>query len=157
MVKKPAGSSAGPNENMMVSKELKSYLNEHFHILADKKDITEMKQEIMALVTSMMAKITSLETNINVLESKKAILESHIAHLKSNQESHEQYSRRLCLRIDSIGFPEDSNQETSEDILQKVKHVVTENGVGISVIDRAHRIGQKSSRDGKAKQQVIVR
>eukprot|EP00795_Rhopilema_esculentum_P010407 gene10407-19108_t len=159
MVKTRAGSSAGPNENMVVSEELKSYLNEQFHNLADKKDITEMKQEIMALVTSMMEKITSLETNINVLESKNAILESHIAHLKSNQESHEQYSRRLCLRIDGIGFPEDSNQETSENVLQKVKHVFTEIGVDVpdTVIDRAHRIGPKSSRDGKAKQQVIVR
>ena len=101
MVKTRPGSSAGPNENMMVSAELKSYLNEQFHNLADKKDITEMKQEIMALVTSMMAKITSLETNINALESKNAILESHIAHLKSNQESHEQYSRRLWA-LDSL-------------------------------------------------------
>ena len=163
MVKTRAGISTGPNENMVVSEELKSYLDERFDNLAVKNDISAMKQEIMALITDMMQKhgekIASLESKINVLEANNAMLESHVAHLKSNQENQEQYSCRLCLRIDGIGFPENGSHETNDDLLEKVKNVFTEVEVDVpdAVIDRAHRIGPKSIRDGRAKQQVIVR
>ena len=102
---------------------------------------------------------SSLESKINVLEAKYVVLESQVAHLKSNQENHEQYSRRLCLRIDGTGFPNDGNHETNDDVLDKVKNVFAEIGVDLpdAVIDRAHRVGPKSFKDGKAKQQVIVR
>ena len=163
MVKTCAGISKGPNENMVVSEELKAYLDERFDNLPMKNDISAMKQEILGLITDMMhkhgEKIASLESKINVLEANNAVLESHVAHLKSNQENHEQYSRRLCLRIDGIGFPDNGNHETNDDVLDKVKNVFEEIGVEVpdAVIDRAHRIGPKSFRDGKAKQQVIVR
>ena len=125
MVKTRAGISTGPNENMVVSEELKSYLDERFGNLAVKNDIFAMKQEIMALITDMMQKqgekIACLDSKINVLEANNAMLESHVAHLKSNQESQEQYSRRLCLRIDGIGFPESGDHETNDDVLEKVK------------------------------------
>ena len=152
-----------PNENMVVSEELKSYLDEQFDNLADKNDISAMKQEVMASITNMVKeqgdKLTALEETIDVLEAKNAMLESHVVQLRSNQESQEQYSRRLCLRIDGIRFPANGNQESSDDVLEKVKHVFNEIGVEVpdAVIDRAHRIGPKSFGDGKAKQQVIVR
>ena len=158
MVKTHAGLSTGPNENMVVSEELKSYLDEQFGTLADKDDMYAMKEDVMSLITNMVKeqgdKISALETKIDVLEAKNAMLESHVAQLQSNQESQEQYSRKLCLRIPAKG-----NQESSDDVLEKVKNVLTEIGVEVpdAVIDRAHRIGPKSFADGKAKQQVIVR
>ena len=65
----------------------------------------------------------------------------------------------MCLRIDGIRLPANGNQESSDDVLEKVENVFTEIGVEVpdAVIDRAHRIGPKSFADGKAKQQVIVR
>ena len=150
MVKTRAGLSTGPNENMVVSEELKSYLDEQFNSLADKNDISAMKEQVMALITNMSKeygdKISALETKIDVLEAKNATLESHVTQLQSNQEGQEQYSRRLCLRIDGIGFPANGDQESSDDVLEKVKNVFTEIGVEVpdAVIDRAHRIGPKS-------------
>ena len=128
-----------------------------------KSDISAMKQEILGFITDMMykhgEKIASLESKINVLETKNAVLESLIAHLKSNQENHEQYSRRLCLRVDGIRFPKNDNHEMNDDVLDKIENVFAEIGVDEpeAVIERAHLVGCKSFRDVKAKHQVIVR
>ena len=77
MVKTRAGLSTGPNENMVVSEELKSYLDEQFNSLADKNDISAMKEQVMALITNMSKeygdKISALETKIVVLEAKNAM------------------------------------------------------------------------------------
>ena len=59
-------------------------------------------------------KISALESKIDVLEVKNAMLESHVAQLQSNQESQEQYSRRLRLRIDGIRLPANGNQESKK-------------------------------------------
>ena len=55
--------------------------------------------------------------------------------------------------------PNDGNHKANDDVLDTVKHVFAEIGVDVpdAVIDRAHQVGPKSFRDGKAKQQVIVR
>ena len=133
-----AGLSTGPND------------------LADKNDIYAMKKDLMAPITNMVIeqgdKISALKTRMNVLEAKNAMLESHIAQLQSNQESQEQYSLRLCLRIDEKRSPANGNQKSSDDVLEKVENVFTEIGVEVpdAVIDRAHRIGPKSFADGKA-------
>ena len=68
MVKTRAGLSTGPNENMVVSEELKSYPNEQFDSLADKNDISAMKEEVMALIINVVKeqgdKISALETRL---------------------------------------------------------------------------------------------
>ena len=62
---------------MVVSEELKSYLDEQFNSLADKNDISAMKEEVIALITNMSKeygdKISALETKIVVLEAKNAM------------------------------------------------------------------------------------
>ena len=56
-------------------------------------------------------------------------------------EELEQYSRRCCLRIE--GVPSVEN-ESLDDVLCKVKSLITESGCEIPdvVIDRGHRIGK---------------
>ena len=55
-------------------------------------------------------------------------------------EENEQYSRRLRLRVE--GIPTVAN-EKSEDVLEKVRKIISENQVDIpdTVLDRAHRAG----------------
>ena len=62
--------------------------------------------------------------------------------LECKNEELEQYGRRCCLRID--GVPSVEN-ETSDDILGKVKSLITESGceIPVVVIDRAHRIDKR--------------
>ena len=59
--------------------------------------------------------------------------------LECKNEELEQYGRRCCLRIE--GVPSVEN-ESSDDILGKVKSLITGSGceIPVVVIDRAHRI-----------------
>ena len=83
-------------------------------------------------------------------------MESHIKHLMSCHDNQEQYSRRLCLRIDGMELPQ---QETGEECAEKVRRIFDELEVLVpdAVLDRAHRIGPVKQINGKTFQQVIVR
>ena len=61
--------------------------------------------------------------------------------MEDDSEELEQYGRRLCLRIEGVPSAE---KEISEEVLEKVKCLVSESGCDIpdAVIDRAHRIGK---------------
>ena len=62
--------------------------------------------------------------------------------MEDDSEELEQYSRRLCLKID--GVPS-TDKETSDEVIEKVKSLASESGCDIPdvVIDRAHRIGKE--------------
>ena len=96
---------------------------------------------------------------IQILESKIAIMERHISVLQNNTDENEQYSRRLCLRINGSPPVPEGDNESSESCLEKVKNVFNDLGVDIPdvVIDRAHRIGRPRSVKVKRVHQVIVR
>ena len=99
------------------------------------------------------------DERIDVLEARVAMLESHVQHLQKSHESQEQYSRRLCLRIDGIESPKGGDHEKAEQYLDKVKKVFEELDVELpdAVIGRAHRIGAKKIVKGRSSQQMIVR
>ena len=66
--------------------------------------------------------------------------QKQVSVLECKNEELEPYGRRLCLRI---GVPSVEN-ESSDDVFDKVKSLITESGCEIPdvVIDRAHRIGK---------------
>ena len=83
------------------------------------------------------------------MESENQMSKHQVSELRrlniSNQNNHEkleQYSRRLCLRID--GLPSKIN-DSRDDVLDSVKSLFKETKVDLpeSVIYRAHRIGSK--------------
>ena len=167
MVKTRTGfstTSTRPTQQMELTAEVKAYLDKHFDLLSTKDDITSLKEEVILLVTEKIQdqekQISALEERIDELEANNAVLESHVAHLHKSYENQEQYSRRLCLRIDGIKLPPKGTNESGEEVLGKVKEIFDELEVDVpdAVIDRAHRIGPKSTDgDGKPRQQVIVR
>ena len=136
--------------------------------LADKRFIDEAIDKVKEIIDENLQerdeKIKSLEDRVEILESKMAVLDSlerRIAlldNLERKIDDGEQYSRRLCLRINDIDLPQ---QGESENCMEKVKEVLDELdcGVGIGSVDRAHRIGPKRARnsDGKVRHQMIVR
>ena len=79
----------------------------------------------------------------------KSLLQEQIGELKKKQNraiaascgETEQYSRRLCLRIDGVPF---GDRETSSDMLEKVKEICAKSNLDIpdSNVDKAHRIGK---------------
>ena len=129
-----------------------AYLDEKFSEL---KDSMATKECIEKLHTT----IKDQNEKIQILESRIAIIERHISLLQNNVDENEQYSRRLCLRINGIPPVPEGQNESSESCLEKVKNVFNELGVDVPdvVIDRAHRIGRPRIVQGKRVHQVIVR
>lgn len=113
-----------------------------------KEDIRQLKETI----TKQNEKIEHLETKVERLENELSLVTAHA-------EENEQYSRRMCLRIEGIEIPENEGTETADDVLQAVKKVISECGVAIpdDQIDRAHRIGKSKTIAGKRCKQVILR
>ena len=116
--------------------------------LASKEDVQELKDII-----------NKQKEKIDLLESRVTNLENQVACLNLEMEENEQYSRRLCLRIEGISTPQNEKAETADDVLQAVKKVISECGVNIpdEAIDRAHRIGKGKMVAGKRSRQVFVR
>ena len=89
-----------------------------------------------------------------------------LSKLEINIDDGEQYSRRMCLRIDGIDLKSDEN-ENSSSCMEKVQKVFEEMGVQVPAvsIDRAHRIGKRfpatdekgSKIIGQDHQQMIVK
>ncbi len=94
-------------------------------------------------------KIKNLERRVDELEGVLTVIE----RLEARVDDGEQYSRRLCLRINGVPLP---NGNDKEDCIEKVQELIEETGVNVSKdsIDRAHRIGRVNN---EGKQQIIVR
>ena len=109
-------------------------------------DATEKFKEILK---EEISKINDKrEGKIHQLCQDKSFLQEQISELKKQNraiaascEETEQYSRRLCLRIDGVPSVD---KETSSDVLEKVKEICAESNLEIpdSNLDRAHRIGK---------------
>ena len=67
-----------------------------------------------------------------------------MSKLEINIDDGEQYSRRMCLRIDGIDLESDENENNSS-CMKKVQKIFEEMGVQVPAvsIDRAHRIGKR--------------
>eukprot|EP00795_Rhopilema_esculentum_P010423 gene10423-19125_t len=72
-----------------------AYFDEKF---SEMKDIMATKDCIQKLHTT----IENQNDKIQILESRIAVMERHINQLQGNVDDNEQYSRRLCLRINGI-------------------------------------------------------
>ena len=127
MVNTRAGSSTRPTE-MDLSCYVKSYLDQQFHQLlqrlATKEDINQMKEEVTMVlhekVQDQEKRITALVERVDQLEANNAVLESRLAHLRKLHDNHEQYSDRLCMRVDGIELPNNPSSEPGTLILERL-------------------------------------
>ena len=128
-----------------LKEEILAKIDEKFNEL--KNDfLTEIKEqiknEVTAAINNEMKKREELESTVSMLQQHVREYQKRINKLEDDGEELEQYGRRLCLRID--GVPS-TDKETSDEVLEKVKSLVSESGCDIPdvVIDRAHRIGKE--------------
>lgn len=164
----------GGTDTMAMSEEFKAYMDSHFDQLmanlATKDDVNSLRNEFSSLLIKLENQEETIEKNasviseqanrIQMLEAQHEVLRSHVDHILAAQENQEQYSRRLCLRIDRMECPTSGEKETSEQVLGKVQKIFEDMKLNIpdAVIDRAHRIGSTATTDdGKVTQQVIVK
>ena len=107
------------------------------------------KSYIDGAISKLESRFREQDDKITELTERVAALELEVTKVRAYErriDDAEQYSRRLCLRIDNV--PVD-DKETSEECLNKVMHVIDNMDVDISreMIDRAHRIGKKFVRE----------
>ena len=107
------------------------------------------KSYIDGAISKLESRFREQDDKITELTERVAALELEVTKVRAYErriDDAEQYSRRLCLRIDNV--PVD-DKETSEECLNKVMHVIDNMDVDINrdMIDRAHRIGKKFVRE----------
>ena len=97
-----------------------------------------------------------LESRVEILERDVAIIKQSNKLLERKADDNEQYSRRMCLRINGIPIQE-GVKENDDICFKKVKYVLKDLPGGNTVndweIDRAHRVGKTN----KGCQQMIVK
>ena len=169
MVKTRSGNSTTMELSEDILKHLDSRFDQLLLRLATREDVTEIKNDVSMLIKrveeycdkidQLNSYVAKQDEKIDVLEARVAMLESHVQHLQKSHEGQEQYSRRLCLRIDGIDPAIGGDHETAEQCLNKVKKVFEELDVEVpdAAIDRAHRVGAKKMVNGRSSQQMIVR
>ena len=122
--------------------DLRDYIEETFNDINNKYD--ELKatlsndtvEKFKEILKEEISKINGkLEGKIHQLCQDKSFLQEQISELKKQNrviatscEETEQYSRRLCLRIDGVPSV---NRETSNDVLEKVKEICAESNLEI--------------------------
>ena len=101
----------------------------------------QIKNEVAAAINNETKKHEELESIVAMLQQQVREYQKWINKLEDDSAELGQYGRRICLRIEGVPSAE---QETSEEVLEKVKYLVSESGCNIpdAVIDRAHRIGK---------------
>lgn len=107
------------------------------------KSLTETLKDQKEEIKLVKQTVQSQDIRISQLEDKVAVLEASVEALKNQSDSHEQYSRRACLRINGI---EKARQESSEQCVQKVIEACKDQldvDLKAEDIDRAHRIGRE--------------
>lgn len=133
---------------------------EWFENILDKK-LAELKKDLAtkACIESLQAKIVAQDMKIAMLEANAIIMQKYMDRLERGRDEIEQYQRRLCLRINGIELERGGANESGDKCLEKVKKVFKELSVDVPdlVLDRAHRIGQFTEKNGKRYRPMIVR
>ena len=83
----------------------------------------------------------------------------HALTFQSRLGDAEQYSRRSCLRLHGLSYPGDGD-ETAKQCLEKVRKIIEKEldlKIPANCIDRVHRIGRRTTKDGVIHQAVIIK
>ena len=103
---------------------------------------SEIKSDLQKLEDKIDNKIKALESDKILLQQQVTALAQQNKETQQCYDELEQYSHRLCLRIDSV--PK-QNSEKAEDVFKFVKSLIEEVSdleiLKLYIIDRAHRIG----------------
>ena len=139
------------------SDNLETQLKQSLEDLLDRK-LTEHMKDLATkdCIKDLRNTISEQNSRIAVLEAKVIMMEKLVERLEQSNDDVEQYQRRLCLRISGIKM---EPNETGEKCLEKVKEVCKELNADVPdlAIDRAHRIGRTTTKNGKSSRQMIVR
>ena len=115
------------------------------HIKERLKALKEtLEEKFEKRIKEQDTRIEGLKSKVAHLEGKVTSLNKTLSKLEININDGEQYSRRMCLRIDGIDLESDENENNSS-CMKTVQKVFEEMGVQVPAvsIDQAHRIGKR--------------
>ena len=101
--------------------------------LSELKD--QIKKEVSEAIKTKIKKREKLESTVPLLQEHMKNFQKQVCILECKNKELEQYGRRCCFRIE--GVPSAEN-ESSGNVLGKVKSLITESGCEIQV----HQIGR---------------
>ena len=107
--------------------------------------LSELKDQIKKVPEAIKTEIKKgeeLESTVSLLQEHVKNFQKQVSVLECKNGEPGQYVRRFCLKIE--GVPSVEN-ESSDDILDKVKSLITEPGCKLPdvVTDRTHRFGKE--------------
>ena len=123
----------------ILSKIDKKFNELKLEFLSELKD--QIKREVSEAIKTEIKIREELESTVSLMQEHVKNFQKQVSVLECENKELEQYGRRMCFKIE--GVPSVEN-ESSDDVLDKVKSLITESRCEIPdvVIDRAHRIGK---------------
>ena len=125
----------------MVSKEISDYFTKLLESLVTTQGLEEMFGKLKEEINERFEeKFTAQNQKIVDLEEKIALQQKKIENLSIKCDDNERYSRRYCLRMHSLKY----KNENQNDIVTKISECFSEIGLPYkqAEIDRVHRIGK---------------
>ena len=129
----------------MLEEALKPIKDAMQKLITDEKmmeHIQNLEQKILTKITEQATEIKDLKDHSGQLEGRVAVLKKLIKCQKVKIDDNEQYSRRLCLRVNGIPCKSRESNKDLEQILNK-DFVKMSLDLPHDVIDRVHRTGKK--------------
>ena len=114
-------------------------------------------RELVEKLDEMMRSLAVLTTSVKATNDRIKTLESKVAALEHEGDNTEQDSRRLNLRFTRIAETDETNENTTEQILDIINEVICSDAqIRPEQIERSHRLGAKIDRNGKARQRGSI-
>ena len=121
---------------------------------------TQMKalfhpKELLAVISSLTAKVDHLTSQLALKDARIDGLEQRLAKLEIDSDSQEQSSRRPNFRIQ--GLPEQGDGTTDDKVLFVINDTVgLTPPLVLTDIERSHRLGPKTDREGRPRTRVTI-
>ena len=107
--------------------------------------------------SEMTRRLAVLTTSVKARDDRTKTLESKVAALEHESDKVEQYTRRPNLRFTGIAETDETNENTTEKILDIINEDMCPNvQIRPEQIERSHRLGAKTDRNGKIQQRAII-
>ena len=114
-------------------------------------------RELVEKLDEMTRRLAVLTTSVKARDDRIKTLESKVAALEHESNKVEQYSRRPNLRFTGIAETDETNENTTEKILDIINEDMSPNAqIRPEQIERSHRLGAKTDRNGKIRQRAII-
>ena len=114
-------------------------------------------RELVEKLDEMTRRLAVLTISVKARDDRIKTVESKVAALEHEGDKVKQYSRRPNMRFTGIVETDETNENTTEQILDIINEdMCLDAQIRSEQIERSHRLGAKTDRNGKARQRAII-